>query len=123
MGRAKQLGLAALVLALVLGLLVFRPESWTYTLDFTGLPADDTALLTWLQVQPGVRNAVVQRAGQTITVTFEVGAATPPEVVAQTRALGYTGLRRSALKRTVGVWSVFRRPQPAGASLEAPADR
>jgi hypothetical protein len=97
-----------LVLVLVLGFLALRPESWTYTLEFTGLPAEDDALQAWLQAQPGVRNATVGRAGPTVTVAFEVGAATPPDVVAQTQVLGYTGLRRSALKRTIGIWSAFR---------------
>src|SRR5262249_33462111 len=107
MGRAKQFGLIALAVALVLGFLALRPQSWTYALDFTSLPGDDAALLTWLQAQPGVENAQVRRAGQTVTVAFEVGAAAPPDVLAQARALGYTGLKRSGLKRTVGLWSAF----------------
>ena len=69
--------------------------------EFTELPTDDTALLRWLQTQPGVieRLAFVNREKSSIRVNWTMsrnllGEPPIPDLHQQFERLGYKGLKQ-----------------------------
>ena len=101
---------AGLILVAGVGWLAYRVTTarnvYSHRLTYTTLPADDEALSTWLQEQPGVLNPSVTREGETVVVTFTKWLFyfdSGPDVMGEADRLGYAGLRVSNVRITGGM--------------------
>jgi hypothetical protein len=54
----------------------------TFWVEFADLPADDTAITTWLAGQAGVRQPTVRREGKFVVFEFQLASPPPPTILA-----------------------------------------
>lgn len=98
---------AIIAVAILLGLkLATGTTSYVYRIEYAGFPADDGALVRWLNDQPRVSNAAVTRDGKTLAVTFSVptSGGSVPDVVGKAEQLGYQQRGNVTSSNGVHLW-------------------
>ena len=86
--------LVAGVISLIVanGFFAAKYEVHSMRIEYTEMPADDRPLEDWIKSQRGVRRVAVARAGDVLSVTYEVDVtAKPLDIAVKCRSLGYAG--------------------------------
>ena len=101
----------AILFAITIGFLGFSFATadyiHTYRIDFTTAPGSDEALRRWVEAQPGVRRAWIDRDGTAVVVAFTTKTWSPSKTampVEGAMELGYKGLKGYSHRRSTKLW-------------------